>query len=986
MRRMASLSLTLLGGFRARLDVGSPLALPTLKSQALLAYLALPLGRAHPRDTLAALLWGGTRQESARASLRQALFSIRKALGDAAAGALRHEGDTLALEPAAVDADTARFERLVAEGTPEALVQAAELYAGDLLSGFALNEAPFEEWLLGERERLRELALEALARLLAHQRKVGALEAGVHTAIKILGLDPLQEPVHRMLMRLYAEVGRRGAALRQYQQCVAVLRRDLRIQPEAETTLLYKEILRQRPERLVVDETPGGEAYPDGSAVETEQVGRAAETVPVSAARPAAFAPLRTLDSRRHNLPVPATPLVGRGRELEDVRRRLLREDVRLLTLTGPGGSGKTRLALQVAADVIEHFPDGVVFVSLGPISDPALVPPTIAQALEVQNGGGRPLLDRVAFHLKGKAVLLVLDNFEHVLDAASSVATLLGECPRLKVLVTSRAVLHVYGEHDFPVPPLTLPAKSPLPSTDQLMRYEGIRLFIERAQAVKAGFALTGGNAATVTEICHRVDGLPLAIELAAAHVRLLSPKGILRRLEQPLLLLKGGAPDLPARQRTLRHTIAWSHDLLSKDEQRLFRGLTVFAGGCTMEAVEAVCLSESEPAIDVLETVGALVDKSLVQQAEGVDGELRLEMLETIREFGQEQLALSGERAALRRRHAEYFAAFLEEADPHLRGPQTVPLLDRLEAEHDNLRAALAFCLETGDPALGLRFVAIVVWFWWLRGHLREGRRWVEAVLAVSRDVKTRPRVRALNGLGLLMYWLGDVETPVLEENLTLARELGDQSGIAWALYSMGRAASVLGDDERAGALMAECLTLFQALDEAEGCAYAGWHLGHLAAARGEHAEAAARYAESLAIARRAENAWVMASALLSAADVARTRGEYERAIAMLKESLEHYRAFRAPCGICMVFSTMAAVLVERGQSERAARLFGAEHALRNTIGYVVGDRWRPRHERNLVSARAALGDEAFAAAWARGQAMTREQAVAYALSTPD
>jgi len=444
---------------------------------------------------------------------------------------------------------------------------------------------------------------------------------------------------------------------------------------------------------------------------------------------PADFPSLKTLDNRPNNLPAQAALLVGREKEIEAVRGRLLRPDVRLLTLTGPGGTGKTRLALQVAAEVLDDFEHGVFFVALAPISDPGLVVPTMAQTLGLKETAGQPLIETLKDYLRDRALMLVLDNFEQVLAAASRVAELLAAGPQLKVLVTSRAVLRVYGEHEFPVPPLTLPDPQRLPPPERLTQYEAVRLFIERALAVKPDFAVTNDNAPAVAEICRRLDGLPLALELAAARIRLLPPQAMLARLERRLPLLTGGARDLPARQQTLRNAIAWGYDLLGPGEQTLFRRLAVFVGGCTLEAAEAV----GGGAVEVLDGIESLVGKSLLRQEEGVGGEPWFAMLETIREFALERLEESGEAEAIRRQHAAHYLELAEQAESALKGSQQMAWLEQLEREHDNLRAALRRSVERGEAEYGLRLGGALGRFWWMHGYLIEGRAWLTALLAL-------------------------------------------------------------------------------------------------------------------------------------------------------------------------------------------------------------------------------------------------------------
>ena len=583
------------------------------------------------------------------------------------------------------------------------------------------------------------------------------------------------------------------------------------------------------------------------------------------------FPPLKSLSRHPHNLPVQPTPFLGRQQEVASVCMLISRQEVRLVTLTGPGGIGKTRLSLQVAADLADQFAEGVWFVPLAPLSDAELVVPTIMQILSISEAGTQPPLTLLKTALKDKHLLLLLDNFEQVITAAVQVAELLAACPKLKVIVTSRVVLHVQAEHEFAVPPLSLPNPKHLPDLVTLSQYEAVYLFISRAQAVKPDFQVTNTNAPAVAAICVRLDGLPLAIELAAARSKLLPPQSLLTRLTQRLAVLTSGARDVPARHQTLRNTIMWSYDLLDAQEQRLFRRLATFVGGCTLEAVEAVCaaLDKAEPGDSVLDSIGSLIDKSLlrpIEQEVEQGQELRVLMLETIREYGLEALAASGEMELTRQAHADYYLTWAEEAQPKLFGAQQQVWFDQMEQEHDNLRAAFHWFLERKEAEMALRLAAALGWFWLMRDHGIEGRTMLEQALSGSEEFVTYPRAEVLQWLGLLLFNQVDYEQAErrCEECVALYRELGDTVGMSWPLHHLALVKFYQGECMRARALMEECLARLSEGGDKGGTAYPFCHLALIYSEQGEYDKACSCGEESLALFRELENSIGMSEAL--------------------------------------------------------------------------------------------------------------------------
>jgi predicted ATPase len=728
-------------------------------------------------------------------------------------------------------------------------------------------------------------------------------------------------------------------------------------------------------------------------------------------------------------LPTPATPLIGRDTDVVKAKQTVLRDSARLVTFSGPGGIGKTRLALQVAQELKEQFDGGVHFADLATITDASLVPQVVAHACGVRSSSQSPPLEAIADHLlqSGKATLLLLDSFEHLLGAVPFVVDLLKIAAPLKILVTSREPLHLSGEHEVPVAPLPRPDAERTTSLESLAANPAVVLFVERAQAAKPAFALTSENARAIGEICNRLDGLPLAIELAAARVKTLPPAAMLGRMESRLQVLTGGARDLPARQQTLRGAIAWSHDLLGEAEQRLFRRISVFIGGCTFEAAEAVADTKRDLGVDIIDGIESLVHKSLLQLIEHPDDESRIATMDTIREYGIERLADSGEEQAVRKAHAAYYLVLAEEAANAIEGADQPMWIDRLDRDRGNLRAALDWLTRTGNAEWGLRLASALLRYWELRELFVEGRRRFAALLALPGASSNAPlRAKALFAAGALAAGQRDYRSqmPLFHESLQIHRDLGDRQGmgvamnaIAIALKDQGDVAEArrlfeeisliwmdLGDNllharalsnlasilkeqgDIVGALSRydEALGIFRQLGDGQGIAWSLRHQGDIARDQQDFELAESLYLQSFAGFRDLGDAWSAGSLLTDLGGLALSRGEVAKGVDFYRRANDAFQLHGGHRrGLARVLEGFALAASLDGDAQRAIRLAGAAAALRNALGTPLTAAEQQQVTSGLELAHAKLSPAARSQAWSEGWTMSLDQAIEYGLS---
>jgi predicted ATPase/DNA-binding SARP family transcriptional activator len=927
---------------------GSPLALGGSKQRAVLALLLVHRNRAVSTDVLVESLWPSKAPGRPDTAIQVYVSRLRKLLEpERQAGAnpsilvTEARSYRLRLEPGQLDAD--RFENLLGEGRDRARAAEAEAAAETLAEalalwrGAALTDFAYESWAQPEIGRLGELRLACVEERISADLDSGRQADLVGELEALIAEHPLRERLRALLMLSLYRSGRQAEAVDAFASARATLVGELGIDPSPELKALHQAILNQ--------------------------------DVPLARAPRQADVP---------DLPTPATPLVGRKRERVDIANLVSDPSVRLVTLTGPGGVGKTRLTIEVAAALSEHHRDGVHFVDLAPLEGPEQVAAAVAHTIGVREEPGEPLLETLKSHLRRRSTLLVFDNFEHVLGAAPLVSELLGASGGLNVLVTSRERLHLYGEHEFPLEPLSVPPPEQQRATDELAAVESVSLLLARARAADARFELTGTNAGAVADICVRLDGLPLAIELAAARLRHLEPAELLAELDRRPDVLGGGPVDVAARHQTMQATIDWSRKLLDAEEQRLFRQLAVFVGGWTRVAAEEVCDARTEGLF-------SLVDKSLVREEKGRGSDPRFSMLQTVRDHALEQAAASGEAQKLRERHLRFFAAFAEEAHGHLRGAEKTEWLHRLRADLENLRSALRWTTVDDNAAeMQLRLAAALRLFWDAEGSVSEGLEWIERGLAQAKAPPERVRCDAYIGASAFASQLRDLDKALGYDAKAVeaARELGDPPVIAIALMRTGIDRRQAGDLREARSYYEQARELAQDAADDHLTQAIVHNLGDLALYEGDFVRARTRFGEALELARARSDAPDTAYALANIALASLKLGDSAAVLGSLQEALTILASISWPVGLAYTLELSADALASHSDAHGAAQLFAVSELMRERLE-VAPERFEQElRDERLAAVSAALGTEAFISISEQGRALDDNEAVRYAL----